>query len=230
MATTQTTQAPPVPTATPPATARRRRRFTADEYHRMAEAGILGEDERVELLAGDVLEMSPIGDRHVEAVSRCEEAFAPLLAARRVRFSTQNPARLGPHDEPQPDFALVRPGTLGAPRRGEILLAVEVADTSVDDDRATKVPLYARAGIPETWLLDVVAGELEVHREPGPDGYARTYTLRPDRQVACEAFPDVVLRVADLLPPPGMERYLERDRPREGAPDGGRGRDPEPEG
>jgi Uma2 family endonuclease len=227
MATTPTTQAPP--TATPPATTPRRRRFTADEYHRMADVGILREDERLELLDGDIIEMSPAGDRHVEAVSRCEEAFAPLLAARRVRFSTQNPARLGPRDEPQPDFALVRPGALGAPRRGEILLAVEVADTSVADDRTVKVPLYARAGIPETWLLNVVDGELEVYREPGPEGYARTSTLRPERQVAAEAFPDLVLRVADLLPPPGMERFLERDQAQERAPD--RGREPglEPE-
>jgi Uma2 family endonuclease len=227
MGTTHTTEA--TPTATPTAASRRRRRFTADEYHRMAEVGILREDERLELLDGDILEMSPAGDRHVEAVSRCEEAFAPLLAARRVRFSTQNPARLGPRDEPQPDFALVRPGALGAPRRGELLLAVEVADTAAADDRTAKVPLYARAGIPETWLLDVAAGALEVYRGPRAAGYARTYTLRPEQQVAAAAFPDVVLRVADLLPPPGLERSLERARPQERAPDRGRERGREPE-
>src|SRR5262245_59493301 len=142
MATTQAT--PKLPTAT----TRRRRRFTADEYHRMADAGILGEDERVELLDGDVVEMSPVGDRHIEAVNRCTDVFAPLLVARRARLSTQNPARLGPHDEPQPDVALVPREVLGAPRLGEILLAIEVADTSVEDDRAVKVPLYARSGIP----------------------------------------------------------------------------------
>ena len=201
------------------AATRRRRRFTVDEYHRMAEAGILREDERVELLAGDVVEMSPVGDRHIEGVNRCQEAFAGLVVARRARVSTQNPARLGPHDEPQPDVALVPREVLGAPRLGEVLLAIEVADSSVDDDRATKVPLYARSGIPETWLLNVLDGELEVYREPGPDGYGRTFTLRPDRQVACEAFPDVVLQVADLLPPPGMERFIERESTRERAAD-----------
>jgi Uma2 family endonuclease len=216
--------------APPEATTRRRRRFTADEYHRMAEAGILREDERVELLDGDVVEMSPVGDRHVEAVTRCGEAYAGAWAAGRLRISTQNPVRLGDHDEPQPDLALVPRGIVGAPRLGEILLAVEVADTSVADDREDKVPLYARAGIPETWILNVRDGVLEVYREPGPEGYARTYTLRPDRQVACEAFPDVVLRVADLLPPPGMQRFAEREQPRERAPDRGRERDPEPEG
>ena len=99
----------------------------------------------------------------------------------------------------------------GAPRLGEILLAIEVAATSVEDDRARKVPLYARAGVPEAWLLNVRDGALEVSLEPGPAGSARTYPLRPDRQVACAAFPDVVLRVADLLPPPGMERFAQRE-------------------
>ncbi len=199
--------------ATPTATTQARRRFTVEEYHHMAEVGILGADERVELLDGDVVEMSPVGDRHIEGVNRCTDVFAVLIAARRARLSTQNPARLGPHNEPQPDVALVSREVVGAPRLGEILLAIEVADSSVDDDRRLKVPLYARAGIPETWLLNVLDGNLEVYREPGPAGYARTSTLQPDDLVACEAFPDVVLRVADLLPPAGMERYLEGERP-----------------
>jgi Uma2 family endonuclease len=114
--------------------------------------------------------------------------------------------RLDRHNEPQPGLALARPGVEAAPRPGEILLAIEVADTSVEDDRAVKVPLYARAGIPETWLLNVRDGALEVYREPGPAGYARTATYQPDQRVAAEAFPDVVLRVADLLPPPDLER------------------------
>ena len=98
------------------------------------------------------------------------------MVARRARISTQNPARLGDHNEPQPDVALVPRAVLGAPRLGEILLAVEGADSSVEDDRAIKVPLYARAGVPETWLLNVRGGVLEVYREPGPAGYARTST------------------------------------------------------
>ena len=197
------TQATPT---SPPATTRQRRRFTADEYHRMADAGILAEAERVELLDGDVVEMSPIGDPHVAAVTRCGRAFAPAWVAGRLTLHTQDPVRLDRHNEPQPDLALARPGVEAAPRPGEILLAIEVADTSVEDDRAVKVPLYARAGIPETWLLNVRDGALEVYREPGPAGYARTLTLRPERQVACEAFPDIVLRVADLLPPPELAR------------------------
>jgi Uma2 family endonuclease len=124
--------------------------------------------------------------------------------------SPQNPVRLDRHNEPQPDLAVARPEVVGAPRLGEILLAIEVADTSLEYDRATKVPLYARAGIPETWLLNVRDGVLEVYREPGPAGYARTHTYRLNHRVATEAFPDLVLRVADLLPPPELERGRER--------------------
>ncbi len=191
--------------ATPTATTRARRRFTADEYLRMGAAGILGADERVELLDGDVVEMSPVGDPHVAGVNRCNRHLTIALGDRAV-VNIQNPVRLDRYNEPEPDIALAPPGVEGAPRLGEILLAVEVADSSVEDDRAVKVALYARAGIPETWLLNVRDRELEVHREPGPDGYARTSTYQPEQQVACEAFPDVVLRVADLLPPPGLER------------------------
>jgi Uma2 family endonuclease len=222
MATTPVTQA--IPTAAPPELTRRRRRFTVEEYHRMAEAGVLGEDEPVELLDGDVVEMSPVGDPHVAAVTRCGRAFAPAWVAGRLTLHTQDPVRLDRHTEPQPDIALAPPGVEAAPRPGEILLAIEVADTSAADDRARKVPLYARAGVPEVWLLDVLARTLEVHREPGPAGYARTFTLRPERQVACEAFPDVVLRVADLLPPPGMERFAQREPARERAADRARER------
>jgi Uma2 family endonuclease len=207
-----------VTVAPPTATTRPRRRFTVDEYHRMAEAGILGDDERVELLDGDVVEMSPVGDPHVAAVTRCGRAFAPAWVAGRLTLHTQDPVRLDRHSEPQPDIALAPPGVEAAPRPGEVLLAIEVADTTAADDRARKVPLYARAGVPEVWLLDVVARTLEVYREPGPDGYGRTYTLLPDQPVACEAFPDVVLRVADLLPPPGMERFATREPAAERAP------------
>ena len=186
----------------------------------MAEAGILREDERVELLDGDVVEMSPVGDRHVEAVNRCERAFARALGGRAAcAAAPRTPSGSAPTTSRSRTSRSSPPGVVGAPRLGEILLAIEVADTSVADDRRDKVPLYARAGVPETWLLNVVEGELEVYREPGPDGYARTFTRRPEQQVACEAFPDVVLRVADLLPPPGMERFMEREAAAERAAD-----------
>lgn len=192
-------------------------RFTVDDYHRMGEAGILTDDARVELIDGQIVAMSPIGDRHIAAVNRCGRAFAAAWAAGRLALSTQNPIRLDRHNEPQPDVAVARPGVEGAPQPEEILLAIEVADTALEYDHDTKVPLYARAGIPETWLLNVRDGALEVYREPGPAGYARTNTYQPDQRVAAEAFPDLVLRVADLLPPLDLERRQERaaDRARE---------------
>jgi Uma2 family endonuclease len=184
-------------------------RFTVDEYHRMGAAGVFAEDARVELIDGQIVEMSPVGDAHVEAVNRCNRRFTIGLGDRAV-VSPQNPVRLDRHNEPQPDLAVARPEVVGAPRLGEILLAVEVADTSLEYDRGTKVPLYARAGIPETWLLNVRDGVLEVYRAPGPAGYARTATYQPNQRIAPEAFPDLVLRVADLLPPPAPAGRPER--------------------
>jgi Uma2 family endonuclease len=201
-------------------------RFTVDEYHQMGEAGIFAEDARVELIDGQIVEMSPVGDAHVEAVNRCNRRFTIGLGDRAV-VSPQNPVRLDRHNEPQPDLAVARPEVVGAPRLGEVLLAIEVADSSLEYDRETKAPLYARAGVPETWILNVRDGQLEVYREPGPAGYARTYTRRPDQQVAAEAFPDLVLRVADLLPPPGLERHLDPEQTQERAADRARGREPE---
>jgi Uma2 family endonuclease len=205
MATTQATQA--VPTVHPPATGRPRRPFTADEYRRIVDAGILREDERVELLGGDIVQMTPVGDRHVEGVNRCTRAFAPAWIAGRLTVSTQNPVRLGDHDEPQPDVALAPPGVLGAPRLGQVLLAIEVEDSSVEDDRAVKLPLYARAEIPETWILNVRDAVLERYRFPHPDGYARADTLLPGMLVAPVAFRDLELQVVDLLPPHDVLRY-----------------------
>ena len=178
-----------------------RRRFTVDEYLRMAEAGILTEDDRVELIDGEIVEMSPIGDRHVEAVNRCNRAFAPALAAGRLITSVQNPVRLDGYNDPQPDVALVRPGVRGAPRAEDVLLVIEVADSSLGFDRRTKLPLYARAGIAEAWLLDLEGDALEVHREPGPDGYALVRRCRRGLRVAPAALPDIAVAVEDLLPP-----------------------------
>jgi Uma2 family endonuclease len=185
-------------------------RFSVDEYHQMGAAGILPADARVELIDGQIVAMSPVGDPHVVAVTRCGRAFAPAWVAGRLTLHTQDPIRLDRHNEPQPDLALARPGVEAAPRPGELLLAIEVADTSLEYDRAVKVPLYARAGIPETWVLNVRDRALEVYREPGPAGYARMVTYQPNQRVAAAAFPDLVLRVADLLPPPASARRQER--------------------
>jgi Uma2 family endonuclease len=180
-----------------------KRLFTVAEYHKMAEAGILGEDDRVELLNGEIVAMSPIGSRHAGTVKRLLDQFIPLQGARRVILSVQDPIRLGEHSEPQPDLALLKPRpdfyASSHPGPEDVLLAVEVADQSAAVDREVKVPLYARWGIPEVWLVDLAEEQVEVFRQPSPHGYQDLRTLRRGEVVSPKAFSDLRLTVADLL-------------------------------
>src|SRR5438552_1870673 len=140
--------------------------FTVDTYQRLAELGNLGEDDRVELIDGQVVEMSPIGDRHASCVRRLIGLFARHLVDVAV-IDAQNPVVLGQRDAPQPDVTLLQPRANGYPhhpRAADILLVIEVADTTLAYDRDTKMPLYARAGIPEAWLVDLAADVIQVHR------------------------------------------------------------------
>jgi Uma2 family endonuclease len=184
-------------------------RFTVDEYYRMAEVGILRPEARVELLDGEVVDMSPINPPHASTVERVRDLLAGRTAER-AQVRSQNPVRLGDHSEPQPDLAVVRPRAdyyaAGHPEPEDVLLLVEVADSTLGEDRRRKLPLYARAGVAEVWLLDLQARRLEVYRAPGPAGYARAPTYQPQQRVAPEAFPDVILRVAELLPPTAPDR------------------------
>jgi len=162
--------------------------FTVDTYHRLAELGILDEDDRVELLDGQIVEMTPIGGAHAACVIRLNT----LLARRSHRdtgVSMQNPVVLAERWEPQPDIAVLRrPGGFGGawlPGPQDVLLVIEVADTSLERDRDVKIPRYAAAGISEAWLVDLAGDAVIVYREPGPDGYgehvtvSRAETLRP---------------------------------------------------
>ncbi len=181
----------------------KRRRFTVTEYHQMAQAGILGEDDRVELIDGEIVEMTPIGARHAECVDRLTDLFFRAFGgAARVRV--QNPVRLGERSEPQPDIALVRrkPGfyASGHPGPEDVFLLVEVADSSSDPDRRVKVPLYALAGIPEAWLVDLEQQTITAYADPTPDGYRSVRVFRRGEEVAPGVFPDRALAVADLLP------------------------------
>jgi Uma2 family endonuclease len=178
-------------------------RFTAKDFHRMAEAGILHEDDRVELLHGEIVDMPPIGPGHAAGVNRLLNAFFPLQAERQVIISVQNPIHLGEHSEPQPDLALLKPRpdfyAQGHPNPQEVLLVVEVMESSAGYDREVKLPLYARFGIPETWLVDVERGLIEVYREPGPEGYRQVLTRRRGERLSPEAFPQFSLTVDEIL-------------------------------
>jgi len=179
-----------------------KRLFTVEEYHRMAEAGILGEDDRVELLDGEIVAMSPIGSRHAGLVNRLTRLFSQR-AGDQVIVSVQNPIRLGEHSEPQPDLALLRPRAdfyaEAHPGSEDVLLVVEVAETSAAYDREVKVPLYARYGIPEVWVVDPAGDSVEVYRHPSPQGYQDVQTLRRGESVAPLLLPEICLAVDVIL-------------------------------
>lgn len=184
------------------AVALKTRRFTADEYHRMGEVGILTEDDRVELIDGEIVEMTPIGAAHARCVMFLNEVFVRRLAGRAV-VSPQNSIRLGRHTEPQPDVILLRPPldryAHRIPEPGDALLVIEVADTSQVRDRQVKLPRYAAAGIPEVWIVDLDAGTVEVYRAPAPTSYTESRRLARGQDLASAAFPDVILAVGDIL-------------------------------
>ena len=172
------------------------------EYHRMGEAGILTDDDRVELIEGELVQMSPIVSGHSGTVNALTRLLV-LAAGNRAMVSVQNPVRLDVHNEPQPDFALLRPraddyrSELPAP--ADVLLLIEVADSSLRFDRLVKLPLYARHRIPEVWIVDLPAGAVEVCRGPTPEGYARVVREGRGASVEPEALPGLRLRVDAIL-------------------------------
>lgn len=179
-----------------------RRLFTVDEYHRMAEAGILHPDERVELIEGEIVQMSPIGPSHAGCVINATRLLITRLGERAV-VSPQNPVVIPPRSEPQPDLVLLRPRAVSYsrahPTPEDILLAIEVADTTVRFDRRVKARLYARSGIAEFWLLLPVDGAVEVYRAPGAEGYASVTRHGAGQMVSPLAFPDTSFAVSDFF-------------------------------
>src|ERR1043166_1075223 len=141
-----------------------RRLFTRAEYHRMGEVGIFSEDDRVELIKGEIVKMSPIGRHHVAFVNNLNQLLVTRLAGRAI-VSVQNPVVLSDDNEPQPDVTVLRPRSSqqAQPAVAAVLLLIEVAQTSLRYDRVTKRPLYAEAGIPEYWIVDCGAESIEMH-------------------------------------------------------------------
>jgi hypothetical protein len=175
-----------------------RRRFTRAEYYRMAEAGILGEDDRVELIEGEIVQMSPIGDRHVAFVMNLGRLLT-LRLAERAFVSVQSPVVLTADTEPQPDLAVLRPRAYKErkPHADDVLLLIEAADTSLAYDRTTKLRLYARAGIPEYWVVDCAAESVEVYRDPSGESYRDVIRASAPATLRLQAFPDVELTPAE---------------------------------
>jgi Uma2 family endonuclease len=179
-----------------------RHRLTRRDYYRLAEAGILDEDDRVELLEGQLVDMSAIGPRHALAVDALNELLV-MAAAGRAAVRVQNPIVLDDNSEPQPDFTLVRRPWDGYPhehpRPSDIYLLIEVADSSLEFDLGAKLELYASAGIREFWVADLTSNRLLVHRRPRDGRYASVAVVDMSGTVQVEALPDVTISVAQIF-------------------------------
>lgn len=179
-----------------------RRKFTVEQYHKMAESGILTENDRVELIQGEVIEMSPIGRRHASCVARLTRLFTLRLGETAIVWP-QNPIELDDTSEPQPDLTLLQPRPdfyeSGHPQPEDIFLIVEVADTTAKSDREVKIPLYAKDNIAEVWLVDINQQCLEVYRQPSPTGYQNVQTFHRGQTIAIQAFPDIEIMVDEVL-------------------------------
>jgi Uma2 family endonuclease len=176
--------------------------FTIDEYHAVAAAGGFKPDARVELVEGDIVDMTPIGSRHAAAVDILNRWLVIGCGGRAI-IRVQGPLRIGSRSELQPDVMALRPADdfyRDQPATAaDVLLLVEVADSSLLYDRSVKVPLYARAGVPEVWIVDLTRGEIQMCSEPGADGFQRIEARGRGDEVRPFAFVDLALAVNTLL-------------------------------
>jgi len=179
-----------------------RRLFNTSEYHTMRDTGILSEGGRFELIEGEIWEMAPIGSPHAGCVARVDRLLQRALGDD-VIVSVQNPLHLDDFSEPEPDLQVLRfrPDFYSAahPTAGDVVFLVEVADSSLEYDRKVKIELYARHGLPEAWLVNLRQDILEIHRRPSPRGYAEVRQLRRGETVSPQAFPELKLKVDEIL-------------------------------
>ena len=182
---------------------RTRHRLRVDDYFRMGETGILGPEQRTELIDGEIFDMAPIGQDHASVVLRSNHGLMAAVGDRAM-VSVQCPIRLGPYSAPEADFALLRPradfyGTGERPGPADILLLIEVSDSSLRYDRDVKLPLYARAGIAEVWIVDINSRVIGAYREPR-DGLYRVATMHSAGDaVAVGLAPEITLRFDQIL-------------------------------
>lgn len=179
-----------------------RRHFSVNEYNRMAETGILSEDDRVELIEGEIIEMSPIGSRHAACVRRLDALFNRELQGA-AQVSAQNPILIDDYSQPEPDVALLKPRSdyysEEHPAAGDVLLVVEVADTSVEYDRQVKTPLYARAGVGEMWLVNLQEDAVEVYTRPESGTYRERIQLTRGDSISLTGIPGLTVTVEEIL-------------------------------
>lgn len=178
-----------------------RRRFTIKEYRRMVDAGILREDDRIELIEGEIIEMSPIRERHAAGVTDLTQAFYAGLIGRAI-INVQSPVQLPPRSEPEPDLAVLRLREdryrTGLPQRDDVLLLIEVSDTTLAYDRGIKLTMYARARIPEVWIWDVKGRRVFVNRGPRNGAYQEV-SIVTEGSISPLAFPDFAVHLKDIF-------------------------------
>jgi len=179
-----------------------RHSFTVAEYERMGQVGIFSEDDRVELVCGEIVEMSPIGEPHAACVGRLTQIIT-LLLLRSAIVWVQNPIVLDDYSEPQPDVAVLKPRAdfygQAHPRPEDVLLVIEVSDTTLKYDRLVKAPLYARAGIPEVWVVNLADELVEAYVDPAEGAYRTTTTYARGEEVQSRSLAALRVSVAEIL-------------------------------
>ena len=180
-----------------------RHAVSVEEYLRMGESAVFAADARLELIEGEIVEVAPIGSRHSGAVIILNRQFTRLAGDLAI-VSVQGPVILGDRSVPQPDLALLKPRadsySRSHPTVADVLLVVEVADTTLRFDLATKIPLYARFGLPEAWVLDLQDSVMRVFRDPDPSGYRTNFAVPSGESVSVLALPEVGIALSELFP------------------------------
>jgi Uma2 family endonuclease len=179
-----------------------RHRIDVDAYYKMAEAGILPNAHRIELIDGEIFDMPAIGSPHAAVTNRLNRHFARAVADGLTLVSVQNPLRLDAYNEPEPDLVLLRPRADdyrdSHPGAADVLLVIEVSESSLTYDRGTKLALYAKFSVPEVWIVDLLGAAIEVYREPKEGAYSSRQRLTGGT-LAPALLPGVKIDVAALL-------------------------------
>ena len=180
-----------------------RRMFTVDEYHQMAASGILTEDDRVELINGEIISMRPINSPHASVVDRISNLLMSELG-RSAIVRVQSPLQIPEHSEPEPDVILLAYRhdfyATAHPQPDDVYLLIEVADSSLSIDRELKLPLYAQASVLEVWIVNLIDQQIEMHRSPSAEGYQEITVAQRGEKLTIPNFSRVI-SVEDLIGP-----------------------------
>ena len=179
-----------------------KRTFSVEEYHQMIRAGILTENDRIELINGEFIAMSPIGSKHAGCVNRLTVLLSARLQNQAI-VSVQNPIQVNDYSEPEPDLAVLkpRPDFYGEshPRPADVLLVIEVSDTTLAYDQEIKLPLYAEAGIPEAWIINLPQSTIEIYTTPQTGLYRKAEFFKPGDRLASSIFPELKISADQVL-------------------------------